>query len=351
MSDGRSGDPGRGPKESYFGYKVYDQHYEEVGKVDEMFVDQNDRPTYLGLKIGLLGTKYTLIPMDLVRVNDRRELVEVADSKGAIEGAPQFDDVDELTAAQETEVRSYYGLPARGQRPAAGERPAESAFEERPRVDLGYGERRGSTGESISDPPAERPASPPEYVESRDFAEEPRPEPAAGRSYEASEAERAEEERVAGESPGASREDALRKEAAGTTEREEELRIQRAEEELRAGTREREAGEVNVRKRVRTDQEQIKVPKKREEVVVERVPVEGDAETASTETGGGISPSESEEDIRVPVVEEEVVVEKRPVVKEEIRLRKRVVEEEAVVEEEVRKEEVEVDETDYRDQR
>jgi stress response protein YsnF len=51
------------------------------------------------------------------------------------------------------------------------------------------------------------------------------------------------------------------------------------------------------------------------------------------------------------VVEEEVVVEKRPVVKEEIRLRKRVVEEQAVVEEEVRKEEVEVDETDYRDPR
>jgi stress response protein YsnF len=45
----------------------------------------------------------------------------------------------------------------------------------------------------------------------------------------------------------------------------------------------------------------------------------------------------------VPVVEEEVVVDKRPVVKEEIRVRKDVVEDEQVVEEDVRKEEVDVD--------
>ncbi len=36
---------------------------------------------------------------------------------------------------------------------------------------------------------------------------------------------------------------------------EDELRVQRSEEELRAGTHEREAGRMNVRKRVRTDRE------------------------------------------------------------------------------------------------
>ena len=44
---------------------------------------------------------------------------------------------------------------------------------------------------------------------------------------------------------------------------EEELRVQRTEEELRAGTREREAGEVRVRKDVRTEREQVRVPKDR----------------------------------------------------------------------------------------
>src|SRR3712207_316837 len=51
-----------------------------------------------------------------------------------------------------------------------------------------------------------------------------------------------------------------------TTEREDELRVQRTEEELRAGTREREAGEVGVHKTVHTDREQVEVPTRREEV-------------------------------------------------------------------------------------
>src|SRR5215208_353437 len=54
---------------------------------------------------------------------------------------------------------------------------------------------------------------------------------------------------------------------------EDELRVQRTEEELAAGTREREAGQLKVRKRVRTDREQIEVPTRHEEVSVERVPV------------------------------------------------------------------------------
>ena len=123
----------------------------------------------------------------------------------------------------------------------------------------------------------------------------------------------------------------------------DDVRVRRSEEEIRVETREREAGEMRVRKRVRTERERLTVPKKRVEVTVERVPVEGAArmgEEAAT------APQIGEEEIVVPVVEEEIVVEKRPVVKEEIRIRKQVVEEVEIVEEDVRKEEVEiVDET------
>ena len=115
---------------------------------------------------------------------------------------------------------------------------------------------------------------------------------------------------------------------------EDELRVQRTEEELRVGTREREAGALKVRKRVRTDREQISVPTRHEEVSVERVPVEG-REASEAEIG--------EDEVVMPVTEEEVVVEKRPVVKEELRIRKDVVQDEEVVEEDVRKEEVDVD--------
>jgi uncharacterized protein (TIGR02271 family) len=111
-----------------------------------------------------------------------------------------------------------------------------------------------------------------------------------------------------------------------TTEREDELRVQRTEEELRAGTRERQAGEVGVRKTVRTDRERIEVPTRHEEVTVDRVPVEGEATEAEI----------GEDEVSVPLTEEEVVVEKRPVAKEEV-------EDTEVVEEDVRREEVEID--------
>ncbi len=126
----------------------------------------------------------------------------------------------------------------------------------------------------------------------------------------------------------------------GITEQEDELRIQRTEEELAAGTREREAGEVRVQKNVRTDRESIEVPTRHEEVSVERVPLSGEAATEA-EIG--------EDEVVVPVTEEEVVVSKRPVVKEEVRIKKDVVEDTEVVEEDVRREEIDVeDDTERR---
>jgi uncharacterized protein (TIGR02271 family) len=120
---------------------------------------------------------------------------------------------------------------------------------------------------------------------------------------------------------------------------EEELRVQRSEEELRASVRERGAGQVNVKKSVRTEREVVRVPKRRQEVDIERVPVEGEAREARGATEADIG----EDEVVVQVFEEEVVVTKRVVLKEEIRLRKRVVEDEEAVEVDLRKEEVEVD--------
>ncbi len=113
----------------------------------------------------------------------------------------------------------------------------------------------------------------------------------------------------------------------------DELRIQRSEEELRTGVRQREAGSMNVRKNVRTEREDVRVPRRREEVDVERVPT--NREVAEAEFG--------DEEVVVQVFEEEVVVSKRIVLKEEIRIRKRIVEEVETFEVDLRKEEVEID--------
>src|SRR5829696_1651437 len=126
----------------------------------------------------------------------------------------------------------------------------------------------------------------------------------------------------------------------------DEVTVRRSEEELLVGRREREAGTMRIRKRVRTETEHLEVPKKRVEVTVERVPVD---EPLTVEEGVTATPQIEEEEIVVPLVEEEIVVEKRPVVKEEIHIRKRVVEDVEIVEEDVRKEEVEIDDQTHRE--
>ena len=143
------------------------------------------------------------------------------------------------------------------------------------------------------------------------------------------EAQSVQGEESGGEEPGAGGEDPH----GGTTERDDELRVLRSEEELRAGTREREAGAVNIRKTVRIDRESLEVPTRHEEVSVERVPLSSEAPEAEI----------GEDEVEVPVTEEEAVVSKRTVVKEEVRIRKDVVEETEVIEEDVRREEIDVE--------
>jgi uncharacterized protein (TIGR02271 family) len=125
----------------------------------------------------------------------------------------------------------------------------------------------------------------------------------------------------------------------------EDLTVRRSEEEASAGVREREAGQVKARKRVRTEHEVVRVPKRREEVDIKRIPVEGEAREASEATEAGIG---EDEEFVVRIYEEEVVVTKRVVLKEEIRLRKRVAWDEEVVEVDLRKEEVEIDDSTER---
>ena len=247
--EGRS-DGFKAAEDRYAGYTVYDQADQKIGKVDDLFLDENDSPEYIGVKLGLLGTRSTLIPFGMTTVDEANSSITVSTDKYTVQNGPTFDDDQEISPAFENEVHGFYGLHER----------------------TGSSEDRGTYADYSS-------------------------------------------------SSGSELED------------KDELRIQRSEEELVAGTREREAGSMRVRKRVRTDRERVEVPVKHEEVSVERVPVEGEATEAQI----------GEDEVEVPVTEEEVVVDKRAVAKEEVRLRKDVVEDTEVVEEDVRREEIDVE--------
>jgi uncharacterized protein (TIGR02271 family) len=274
----------------YAGYTVYDQSYEKIGNVDDLFVDENDSPEYIGVKMGFLGTRTTLIPFEMVRVNDARQVIKVAADKETLKNGPTFDDDREITPQFENEVYSYYGLQRTQIIGNTGSYGSYYSDEGTDAGTVGPGMTMGNT-------------------ETGEFREH------------------------------AAHDEGVHQSRGDNLADEDELRVQRSEEELVAGTRRREAGSIRVRKRVRTDRERIEVPTRHEEVTVERVPVEGEATDAEI----------GEDEVVVPVTEEEVVVHKRPVLKEEVRIRKDVVEETEVVEEDVRREEVEVeDETQRR---
>ncbi len=241
-------------EDRYAGYTVYDPDGDKIGKVDDLFVDENDQPEYIGVKMGFFGTSSTLIPWEMVEVREADSSLIVSADDDHVKNGPSFDDDKEITPEFESEVYSYYGLQ---------------------QTTDAVGERR-----SYADYPTD----------------------------------------------------------TGGVRDEDELRVQRTEEELAAGTREREAGAMRVRKRVRTDRERMEVPTRREEVSVERVPVSREASEAEI----------GEDEVVVPVTEEEVVVSKRPVAKEEVRIRKDVVEDTEVVEGDVRREEVDVEDDSER---
>jgi uncharacterized protein (TIGR02271 family) len=278
-----------GVEDQYAGYTVYDPDGSKIGKVDDLFLDETDQPEYIGVKMGFLGTSSTLIPMDVVTVDQTQSTMTVSKPKSTVQDGPAFDDDREITPEYEAEVRSFYGLSA-----TDGENGSYGDYYDGDSGAATTGATSEGTvgaGMSMGD------------TETGEFREHDRDDEGVSQSH------------------------------GDDLEDEDELRVQRSEEELRAGTREREAGSLKVRKRVRTDRERIEVPTRHEEVSVERVPVEGEATEAQI----------GEDEIEVPVTEEEVVTEKRAVAKEEVRIRKDVVEDTEVVEEDVRREEVEVE--------
>src|ERR671913_1063567 len=103
-------DPFAGLKSGGEEYSVYDAHYERIGRVDDVFLDERDAVTYIGVEMGFFGTNSTLIPAEIIRVNDRRRLIEVSEPAEAIKHAPHFSSSEELTPELENHVRAYFGL-------------------------------------------------------------------------------------------------------------------------------------------------------------------------------------------------------------------------------------------------
>jgi len=116
----------------------------------------------------------------------------------------------------------------------------------------------------------------------------------------------------------------------------ENQRIELYGEVLRVHRDRVQSGEVRLRKETVTETKSLNVPVTREELVLERTPVEGERRAPGAEIG-------KESEIRIPLSEERVSVEKEPIVREEVRAGKREVTDVESHDAQVRHEELKVE--------
>ncbi len=135
-------------EDKYEGYTVYDNRGDKIGKVDDLFIDEADREEYIGVKMGFLGRKSTLIPMDIARVNEADKAIEVSESKDHVKDAPSFDDDEDITPEYEDRIRSHFGLQSQG---FSGSRGSYGASSGAAGTEEGWGSDEGYSDQDSSD--------------------------------------------------------------------------------------------------------------------------------------------------------------------------------------------------------
>lgn len=262
---------------------VYGEGGDKIGSVGEVYLDdQTKEPTFVTVKTGLFGTHETFVPMGSASIEGGD--IRVPYTKDFIKDAPNIAADGKLSPEEEQNIYSYYSLEY-GDTAGVGTDP-----------DLVTGTAVGGAAGGVAGG----------VDTDRRGAEDVDADLARDRQLDADDATVAHEER------------------------------------LRVGTESREAGKVRLRKHVTTDTQRVDVPVQREEVVVDRQPIDPDSPEARA--GGIDATADSEETITLR--EERPVVNKETVATEKVNVDKRAVQDTAHVEGEVRREEIDVDSTE-----
>ena len=268
-------------------YKVVDQNGSEIGTVHSFWADQQTGMLeFIGVKTGWLFGQNHVVPVEKVQLDQAGQAVRVPYTSEFVKGAPSFDADAEISDSEEAEIFRYYGA--------------------------GGGSTAGHTGTSMTG--------------------------TMGRTAEAAGAA------VAGAASYAAGTTASRASTdttrtadtarATTATSGQDIEVPLTEEEVKVGKRTVDAGQVRLRKIVRTEVVNQPVEIRHEDVVVERI--------AAGDVHAGATSDFKEETIDVPLTREEVVVSKDAHVTGAVRLHKTAESETQNVSETVRKEDVEV---------
>ena len=297
-----------------FNATAYDKNGEKLGDVNEVFVDdQSGQPTFVEVNHGLFGMSSSLVPL---RGHDfSGDDLKLGFSKDRIKDAPDFDSDKPLTPEAQSDIFKHYGLDnARDvtdykDSNLDSKRDVQAGADKDHNLTAGAGAAgagAGVAGAGVAGAHADE-------------------KKAATHTTDA-----AATERKAGVADNA---------AAARTNNDGELI--RSEEQLNVNKERVATGEARLRKYVVTDTETVEVPVEREEVRVERTPI--NAEDAKNYNG---AISGDSEEASVTLHEERVNVNKETVPVEKINLKKDTVRDTETHTEELRKEQIDTDGVD-----
>ncbi|WP_315501675.1 PRC and DUF2382 domain-containing protein [Actinomyces radicidentis] len=255
---------------------VLDQDGDKIGKVGQLFLDdQTGEPTWVTVSTGLFGTKETFVPLQGASIAG--DEIRVPYEKGFVKDAPNLDVDEHLSTVQEDELFRYYNLGG---------------------TTTGYAGTERTAGTDRA---------------------------AAGHVDEGRTAEYADRDRAA------------RTDRSQVADATADGSVVAHEERLNVGTEQRETGKVRLRKYVVTETQSVEVPVQREELRVEREPI-NERVTGDDVIGEDVSDGET-----ITLHEEVPVVSKETVATERVSVGKETVQDTETVQAEVAKEQVEVE--------
>jgi uncharacterized protein (TIGR02271 family) len=248
---------------------VYGSDGDKIGSVGQVYLDdRTNEPTFVTVKTGLFGTRETFIPVS--QATQTQDGLQVPFDKAFVKDAPNVDADGSITPEEERRIYEYYSLDY-----AAGPGITGGTFDDT--GDAGAGGRRNADTDVDLD---------------RDL-----------------------------NTRGSDPDGGISTTGTGDVGTDRESVVVR-DEQLDVGTEVRETGRVRLRKHTYTDTETVEVPVSREEVVVEREPVDPDSAEARGDTGDEEVVVTTREE--VPVVDKTATAEKVTVDKNTVRDTERV---------------------------
>src|SRR5918999_521110 len=112
--------------ERLIGYDVIDKSGNKIGTVNNLWVDQNHRPEFIGVKTGWLFGKNHVVSVHTTDVNHKSRIIRLPFSEDKIKNAPSFDADADLSDTDDQQVYRYYDLQPQQFQPS--QQPGQQAM-------------------------------------------------------------------------------------------------------------------------------------------------------------------------------------------------------------------------------